>query len=77
MKSVKELRQTTSLNQSQFAKLVDIPRSMINRYENGHTEPSLANYVKIVEALGFELKLIERELTENELYELIDELEFK
>lgn len=77
MKSVKELRQTTSLSQSQFAKVVDIPRSMINRYENGHTTPSLDNYIKIVEALGFELKLVPRDLSETELLKLVEDLEFE
>ncbi|MBD1995134.1 helix-turn-helix transcriptional regulator [Leptolyngbya sp. FACHB-541] len=40
-KLVRELRQLTALSQEQFAALLGVAYSTINRWENGHVQPSL------------------------------------
>jgi putative transcriptional regulator len=40
-KLIRELRQLTALSQEQFAALLGVAYSTINRWENGHVQPSL------------------------------------
>ncbi|MBD3886739.1 helix-turn-helix transcriptional regulator [Phormidium tenue FACHB-886] len=40
-KLIRELRQLTALSQAQFAALLGVAYSTINRWENGHVQPSL------------------------------------
>lgn len=45
-------RESLGFSQIELAKLCGIDRSLINRYENNHCEPSIHNVKKLAKALG-------------------------
>lgn len=52
---IKKLRIASGYNQTQFAKMLEIPRTTYINYENGHREPSKEMIEKIAAALNVEI----------------------
>lgn len=53
---LKKFRMATGMNQTQFAKSIEIDRSYYSQIENGTATPSLALLERIAEAVGKNLK---------------------
>lgn len=50
---LKELRKKHGLTQKEIAKLIGISQSSYSNWENGNTEPSLENVVRLAKLFGF------------------------
>lgn len=61
IKEITSLRTVKGLSQQDLAKITGIKQPIISRMEQGITNPRLDTVIKIVEALGHELTLIEKE----------------
>ena len=49
--ALRELRERTTLNFSELARLVEVSSSMINRYEQGISSPRPSTYLKLNEVI--------------------------
>ena len=49
---LKELRKKHGLTQKEIAKLIGISQSSYSNWENGNTEPSLENVVRLAKLFG-------------------------
>ena len=49
--ALRELRERTTLNFSELARLVEVSSSMINRYEQGVSSPRPSTYLKLNEVI--------------------------
>ncbi|KAA0753102.1 XRE family transcriptional regulator [Bacillus sp. AY1-10] len=64
---IKSVRQLTGLNQTDFAKLVGVSLTTVNKWERGHAQPKKENIKKIERLVGSEnLRVIQAKL----LYDL-------
>ncbi|PGC99058.1 transcriptional regulator [Bacillus thuringiensis] len=64
---IKSVRQLTGLNQTDFAKVVGVSLTTVNKWERGHTQPKKENIKKIERLVGSEnLRVIQAKL----LYDL-------
>lgn len=63
-----QARKSRDMTQTEMAKIVEVPRPNIVRFESGTHNPSLAYLVKLADAmnLDLEVKLVERTAVENE-----------
>ena len=59
-RQVAELRQKHSLTQTELAEKVGVTQAQISRIERGAISPTSATLAKIAEALGADLRLVER-----------------
>ena len=59
-RQVVELREKHHLTQVELAEKTGIPQAQISRIEGGVTSPTSATLAKIAEALGADLRLVER-----------------
>ena len=57
---VMALREKRGLTQKQLAKLSGVPQSEISRIERGSVHPTERTLVKLADALGADLRLVER-----------------
>ena len=55
-----ELREKRLLTQVQLAEKAGVPQAQISRIERGVVSPTSATLAKIAEALGADLRLVER-----------------
>ena len=55
---IREARRRGGLRQAELARRAGIPRSVLNVYERGHRQPGANALASIVEAAGFELRLV-------------------
>ncbi|MEB8674221.1 helix-turn-helix transcriptional regulator [Bacillus cereus] len=64
---IKSVRQLTGLNQTDFAKVVGVSLTTVNKWERGHAQPKKENIKKIERLVGSEnLRVIQAKL----LYDL-------
>ncbi|KMP39466.1 helix-turn-helix transcriptional regulator [Bacillus toyonensis] len=64
---IKSVRQLTGLNQTDFAKVVGVSLTTVNKWERGHAQPKKENIKKIERLVGSEnLRFIQAKL----LYDL-------
>lgn len=64
---IKSIRQLTGLNQTDFAKVVGVSLTTVNKWERGHAQPKKENIKKIERLVGSEnLRVIQAKL----LYDL-------
>lgn len=61
IKKITEIRTVKGVSQQDLAKITGIKQPIISRMEQGITNPRLDTVIKIVDALGHELTLIEKE----------------
>ncbi len=54
---IREARTRAELTQDELAELSKRPRSLIARWEQGTVDPSVDNFLEIIEACGYELPL--------------------
>ena len=54
---IREARTRAGLTQDELAELSKRPRSLIARWEQGTVDPSVDNFLEIIEACGYELPL--------------------
>jgi transcriptional regulator with XRE-family HTH domain len=54
---IREARTRAGLTQDELAELSKRPRSLIARWEQGTVDPSVDNFLAIIEACGYELPL--------------------
>lgn len=57
---IKEEREKQGLSQGDLAKKAGLTRRTIQYYEQENRQPSFANATKVLNALGFDLKIIEQ-----------------
>ena len=57
---VTELREKQNLTQVELAEKTGVPQAQISRIERGVVSPTSATLAKIAEALGADLRLVER-----------------
>ena len=57
---VTELREKQNLTQVELAEKTGVPQAQISRIERGVVSPTSATLTKIAEALGADLRLVER-----------------
>ena len=55
---IREARTRAGLTQDELSELSKRPRSLIARWEQGTVDPSVDNFLEIIEACGFELPLV-------------------
>lgn len=60
IKKITEIRTVKGLSQQDLANITGIKQPIISRMEQGITNPRLDTVIKIVDALGHELTLIEK-----------------
>ncbi len=60
--NIKHIRKQRRLSCSDLARMVDKDTSQISRWERGITEPSLEEIEKVFEAMGYQIKVIIREI---------------
>ena len=60
IKKITEIRTVKGLSQQDLATITGIKQPIISRMEQGITNPRLDTVIKIVDALGHELTLIEK-----------------
>jgi len=60
--NIKHIRKQRRLSCSDLARMVDKDTSQISRWERGITEPSLAEIEQVFEAMGYQIKVIIREI---------------
>jgi len=58
LKKLKEIRRQKKIKIKELSKTTGISRNLITRIENGKGNPSFANVLQIVEALGLELRIL-------------------
>ncbi len=51
-----DLRHAHKMNQTEFAKLLEIPFNQYNRYEHQHNQPTLENCFKICHKLNIKIE---------------------
>ena len=56
-----KLRNESNISQSELARRVGIARSTIARMERNLHSISLSNFVKVLDAFGYKLKIIKKE----------------
>ena len=56
-----KLRNKSNISQSELAKRVGIARSTIARMEKNMHSMSIGNFVKVLDALGYKLEILEKE----------------
>ncbi len=59
-RQVSELREKHQLTQTELAEKAGLPQAQISRIERGVISPTSATLAKIAEALGADLRLVER-----------------
>jgi DNA-binding XRE family transcriptional regulator len=59
-RQVSELREKHQLTQTELAEKTGLPQAQISRIERGVISPTSATLAKIAEALGADLRLVER-----------------
>ena len=57
MKTLKELRKSSGLSQTELAKRLGIPQQQYSRYEVGVNKITLEMYLKILEVCQYKVKL--------------------
>lgn len=70
-----EARRAAGLSQAALARKAHIPRSVLNAYERGKRQPGADALAAILEAAGFELRvvpLVDRERNARVLAEVLD-----
>lgn len=70
-----EARRAAGLSQAALARRAHIPRSVLNAYERGKRQPGADALASILEAAGFELRvvpLVDRERNARMLAEVLD-----
>lgn len=55
---IKVLRTSHNISQRQLAEMTGIKQQMISRIERADVIPSLASVTKLLEALGYEIKIV-------------------
>jgi len=63
-KNISLIREKAGLSQAEFARLLKVPQSNLNRWESGSITPSLETIIKIVKTLNISFEEIL--LSENE-----------
>lgn len=58
LKDLKELRKQRKIKINELSKMTGISRNLITRIENDKGNPTFDNVVKIIEALGLELRIL-------------------
>lgn len=61
IKKITEIRTVKGLSQQDLANITGIKQPIISRMEQGITNPRLDTVIKLVDALGHEITLIEKE----------------
>jgi transcriptional regulator with XRE-family HTH domain len=56
--SIRFIRRLKKLSQKDLAKRIDVPRTLVNRWENGLHPPTPSSICKIAEGLGVSPQLI-------------------
>jgi transcriptional regulator with XRE-family HTH domain len=56
--TLRDLRQKAGLTQSEVARRVGIPSTVISAYECGRRQPSLEVAGRIIEAMGFDIRFV-------------------
>ncbi|MBD2752624.1 helix-turn-helix domain-containing protein [Spirosoma validum] len=54
---IKQTRKEKGLTQKELGEKIGVSESMINKYESGKQNPTIATLSKIIEALGVRLKI--------------------
>lgn len=55
---LKDMRIQKGWTQAQLAEAASIPQANISRYENGAVEPTISTFYRLVEAMGFCVKVV-------------------
>jgi len=71
---IHEARLQAELSQRELARRVGTSQAVISEYENGKRDPGLAHLRQILHAAGFELGLRLRQLPDESIIDLPDEL---
>lgn len=58
--NLKEIRKSVGFNQTDLAKKLGIPQQQYSRYETSINKINLDMFLKIVDACGYDIKLIKR-----------------
>ena len=57
---LREVRERSGLAQVELARRAGIPASVLSAYERGHRQPGADVFLRIIEAAGFETRLVPR-----------------
>lgn len=57
---IKKYRQRAKMTQREVAAKADLTIAAVSRIENGHTLPTLDTYVRILDAMGYEINVIRK-----------------
>ena len=60
MKSLKEIRSSKKLNQTELAILLGIKQQQYQRYERGVNEISLKMFLKILDVCNLKIKIVKK-----------------
>ena len=55
---LKEERKKVNMTQTQLAELADMKKEVISRIENGKVDVQLSTFLRVIEGLGLQLKLV-------------------
>ena len=55
---LKEERKKANMTQSQLAKITEMKKEVISRIENGKVDIQLSTFLKIIQGLGLQMKLV-------------------
>lgn len=64
IRRVVQARKQSGLTQKSLADIIGVTQQEISRFENEKHIPKLSSFIRIIEAIGFELKLEKKNATE-------------
>ncbi len=61
LEELRRIRQSRGLSLNQVAHTAGFSQNDVSRWENGHHIPSVLNFQAVINALGYEVRLVRRD----------------